>query len=157
MAKISDLNQELAIVQAFDLILQALKVSLAGVTTTNVSGKDSLDVNVTNIAINAADDSVAIKSPTTGNSFEPNSDGSIKATELEGLIQVLNSLTNALMKNQMQMDQSQRPMMRINSIDSNLTLTNLSNINNFVGGNTSGIPYQIGAAATHIYDNIKIT
>ncbi len=86
MARISEVSQELAIVQAFDLILQALKVSLAGVTTTNVSGKDSLDVNVTNIALNSNEDSIAIKSPTTGQSIEPNTDGSLSAQITDPII-----------------------------------------------------------------------
>lgn len=63
-------------------------VSFAGVTITNVSGKDSLDVNVTNISINAADDSIAIKSPTTGYSIEPTIAGSTQ-TAMEGLLEKL--------------------------------------------------------------------
>lgn len=63
-------------------------VSFAGVTITDVSGKDSLDVNVTNIAINAADDSIAIKSPTTAYSIEPTIAGSVQ-TAMEGLLEKL--------------------------------------------------------------------
>lgn len=88
MAEISEVSQELAIVKAFDLALQVLKTKVHGVTTTNVSGKDSLDVNVTDISINAADDSIAIKSPTTGYSIEPTIAGSTQ-TAMEGLLEKL--------------------------------------------------------------------
>lgn len=62
MAEISEVSQELAIVKAFDLALQVLKTKVHGVTTTNVSGKDSLDVNVTDISINATNDSIETRS-----------------------------------------------------------------------------------------------
>lgn len=57
-------------------------------TITDVSGKKSLDVNVTNIAISSTDDSIAIKSPTTGYSIEPTNAGSAP-TAMEGLLEKL--------------------------------------------------------------------
>jgi len=63
-------------------------VKLGELTFTDVSGKQSLDVNVTSMAIDASQDSIAIKSPTTGNSFEPTNAGSMP-TAIEGLLEKL--------------------------------------------------------------------
>ena len=37
------------------------------------------------------------------------------------------------------------------------TVTNTTNLNNFAGGNTALIPYNIGAGAFHIYNNIQVS
>lgn len=63
-------------------------VKLGELTFTDVSGKKSLDVNVTSIALNSNEDSIAIKSPTTGYSFEPTTAGSMP-TAIEGLLEKL--------------------------------------------------------------------
>lgn len=35
--------------------------------------------------------------------------------------------------------------------------TNLVNLNNFAGGNTALLPYQFGAGAFHLYNNIAVS
>lgn len=57
-------------------------------TTTNVAGKESLDVNVTALTLAASDDSVAIRSPSTNYSIEPTVAGSVQ-TAVEGLLEKL--------------------------------------------------------------------
>lgn len=54
-------------------------------TITDVSGKKSLDVNVTNITLSSLDDSVAVKG-TNNNSIEPTANGSLQ-TAIDGLLE----------------------------------------------------------------------
>lgn len=55
------------------------------------------------------------------------------------------------------LDSNDRAQTRLGAIDTNLTLTTLGNLNNFSGGNTALIPYNLGAGAFHIYNNITVT
>lgn len=50
-----------------------------GATITDVGGKLSLDVNVTDITLSSANDSVQVKGPTS-NALDPNADGSVGTT-----------------------------------------------------------------------------
>jgi len=111
------------------------------------------------------DDGVHIGSATTNYKLEPNADGSLNIqaatvesllSEIRGLCEIIQSMALAIQKQQPQIDIFNRPMVRVNAIDSNLTLTTLTNLNNFSGGNTSGVPYQL-SNSFHIYNNITVT
>jgi hypothetical protein len=130
----------------------------------DVAGVKKIPV-IADVILTPSDDGVHIGSKTTGNLLEPNSDGSINIkasvienllTEIQGLNQVMHSLIINLQRSQPQLDVNNRPMVRLNAIDSNLTLTALTNLNNFSGGNTSGLPYQL-SNSFHIYNNITVT
>lgn len=73
--------------------------------------------------------------------------------QIQAMTEILESLTTALLRSQPQLDTTNRPLVRVNAIDTNLTLTTLTNLNNLVGGNTAGLPYQL-APATYLYDKI---
>lgn len=92
----SHLNHEQIIREVYALAANALRVS-GGVgisdgtnqaTITDVAGKKSLDVNVTALTLSSVDDSIAVKSPTTGYSIEPTIAGSAP-TAMEGLLEKL--------------------------------------------------------------------
>lgn len=131
-------------------------------TGTKIGNKFYQDV-AASIILNATDDSVAIKSSTTGNSVEPNADGSIniKASTLESLITEMRAMNeymqimlNAIENNTaINVDVQKRPVMRLDAITSTVTFT----ISSFSTGNVSLLPYQLGMGATHIYDRIGVT
>lgn len=73
--------------------------------------------------------------------------------QIQAMAEVLQALTHVLLRHQPQLDTTNRPLVRVNAIDTNLTLTTLTNLNNLVGGNTAGLPYQL-APATYLYDKI---
>lgn len=130
----------------------------------DVAGVKKIPV-VADVILTPTNDGVHIGSKTTGNLLEPNSDGSINIkasvienllTEIQGLNQVIHSLVISIQRSQPQVDVTNRPMMRINAIDTGLTLSTVSTLNTLGGGNTAGIPYQ-ASFADHIYNNIKVT
>lgn len=130
----------------------------------DVAGVKKIPV-VADVILTPTDDGVHIGSKTTGNLLEPNADGSINIqsatvesllSEIRGLCEIIQSMALAIQRQQPQIDTFNRPMMRLNAIDSNLTLTALTNLNNFSGGNTSGLPYQL-SNSFHIYNNITVT
>ena len=177
----SDLDYEQVIKHVYDPVTQSLVTTNGSSGSTNTdtivvddSGQrlDLVDVGgvkkiptTADVQLAPNDDGVHIGSATTGNKLEPNVDGSLNiqaATveslliEIRGLCEIIQSMALAIQKQQPQIDIFNRPMVRVNAIDSNLALTTLTNLNNFSGGNTSGLPYQL-SNSFHIYNNITVT
>ena len=131
-------------------------------TGTKLGNKFYQDV-IASMILNAVDDSVSIKSPATGNSLEPNLDGSInvKAATLESLITEMRAMNeymqimlNAIENNTaINIDVQKRPAVRLDAVTSTVGLT----ISSFATGNVSQLPYQLGMGATHIYDRIGVS
>ena len=171
MAKLSEGNSTHSIILAFDETTNTFKTSavvsdLAGKTLEliDIAGTNKIPTTA-DVQLAPNDDGVHIGSATTGNKLEPNVDGSLNiqaATveslliEIRGLCEIIQSMALAIQKQQPQIDIFNRPMVRVNAIDSNLALTTLTNLNNFSGGNTSGLPYQL-SNSFHIYNNITVT
>jgi len=131
-------------------------------TGTKIGNKFYLDV-IASMILNAVDDSVSVKSPTTGNAIEPNVDGSIniKTATLESLItemramnEYIQILLNTIANNTaINVDQQKRPVMRLDTITTGVSFI----ISNFSTGNVAQLPYQLGMGATHIYDRIGVS
>ena len=82
--------------------------------------------------------------------------------EIRQLNETMIYLVSSLLSQQPRLDANNRAAVNVETgsvtVGSITTLTNMTNLNNFAGGNTALVPFYLGdAGATTIYDLIEVT
>jgi len=171
------INGQVSLDSATLAALENVNATTGGLTNTELRANAlpvSGTVELGNTAINALN---AVRDATDGMAFSVLTDEQLRQTPLNvesatlnDVLTSINSLNDTMlyfvtaMLDKMPLLTSQdRAMVEVlNTITANIgsnqtltTVTNVSNLNNFAGGNTALIPYQIGAS--YIYPNIIVS